>query len=69
MVARFRVVQWTAVANDSPARSPGRPRDTTLDTAILNAAARHLGERGYAGMSMEGVAAAGDSTAPNSPTF
>jgi AcrR family transcriptional regulator len=46
-------------------RSPGRPRDTALDSAILRAAARQLAERGYAGMSMEGVAAAAGTTAPS----
>jgi AcrR family transcriptional regulator len=46
-------------------RSPGRPRDTGLDSAILRAAERQLAERGYAGMSMEGVAAAAGTTAPS----
>jgi AcrR family transcriptional regulator len=46
-------------------RSAGRPRDAALDTAILRAAARQLAERGYAGMSMEGVAAAAGTTAPS----
>ena len=46
-------------------RSPGRPRDAALDSAILRAAARQLAERGYAGMSMEGVAAAAGTTAPS----
>ena len=46
-------------------RSPGRPRDASLDSAILRAATRQLAERGYAGMSMEGVAAAAGTTAPS----
>lgn len=46
-------------------RSPGRPRDAALDTAIVRAAARQLAERGYAGMSMEGVAAAAGTTGPS----
>ena len=65
MVARWQVAQWATKANGSPARSAGRPRDITLDVAILRAAARHLGERGYAGMSMEGVAAAAGTTVPS----
>jgi AcrR family transcriptional regulator len=51
--------------NGSSVRSPGRPRDATLDAAILTAAVRHLGERGYAGMSVEGVAAEAGTTAPS----
>ncbi len=35
----------------------GRPRDPEVDAAILAAAARILRERGYAGMSIEAVAA------------
>jgi AcrR family transcriptional regulator len=53
------------VADGSSGRPPGRPRDTTLDGAILVAAVRQLGERGYAGMSIEGVAAAAGTTAPS----
>ncbi|HUY44900.1 MAG TPA: TetR-like C-terminal domain-containing protein [Streptosporangiaceae bacterium] len=64
-MARLQIVQWATVASDSPARFPGRPRDAALDVAILSAAARHLGERGFAGMSMEGVAAAAGTTAPS----
>lgn len=52
-------------AGGTAPRSPGRPRDAALDTAILRAAARQLAERGYAGMSMEGVAAAAGTTAPS----
>jgi AcrR family transcriptional regulator len=46
-------------------RSPGRPRDTSLDAAILAAAVGQLAERGYAGMSIEGVAAAAGTSAPS----
>ncbi len=35
---------------------PGRPRDPETDQAILRAALKLLTDRGYAGMSMEGVA-------------
>ncbi|HEX9355751.1 MAG TPA: TetR/AcrR family transcriptional regulator C-terminal ligand-binding domain-containing protein [Streptosporangiaceae bacterium] len=52
-------------AKDTGPRPPGRPRDAALDSAILRAAARQLAERGYAGMSMEGVAAAAGTTAPS----
>ena len=37
---------------------PGRPRDPALDEAILAAAAKLFVEQGYAGISIEGVAAA-----------
>jgi AcrR family transcriptional regulator len=37
---------------------PGRPRSAAADRAILEAALRLLGEQGYRGMSMEGIAEA-----------
>ncbi len=43
----------------------GRPRDPALDQAILAAGARHLGELGYARMSLESVAAAAGTTTPS----
>ena len=43
----------------------GRPRDPALDRAILSAAARQLGELGYARMSLESVAAAAGTTVPS----
>ncbi len=43
----MQIAQWKMAANGSSARSPGRPRDAALDGAILAAAVRHLGERGY----------------------
>lgn len=52
-------------ADNPPARAPGRPKDVTLDAAILAAARRHLGERGYTGMSIQGVAAAAGTSAPS----
>jgi AcrR family transcriptional regulator len=52
-------------ADSPPARPPGRPKDITLDAAILAAAQRHLGERGYAGMTIQGVAAAAGTSAPS----
>ncbi len=52
-------------ASGTGPRSPGRPRDAALDTAILQAAVGQLAERGFAGMSMEGVAAAAGTTAPS----
>ena len=48
-------------ADDSLRRDgarPGRPRDPDIDRAILQATLRLLQDRGYAGMSVEGVAAA-----------
>jgi AcrR family transcriptional regulator len=43
----------------------GRPRDPALDQAILAAAARQLGEFGYARMSLESVAATAGTTTPS----
>lgn len=54
-----------ATASGTGARSAGRPRDAGLDSAILRAAVRQLAERGYAGMSMEGVPAAAGTTPPS----
>ena len=46
------------------ARPAGRPRDPELDRAILAAAEQQLREAGYAGMSLESVAAAAGTTVP-----
>ena len=43
----------------------GRPRNPALDHAILSAAARQLGELGYARMSLESVADAAGTTTPS----
>ena len=43
----------------------GRPRNQSLDAAILSAAARQFGELGYARMSLESVAAAAGTTVPS----
>jgi AcrR family transcriptional regulator len=48
----------------SVARPVGRPRNPELDQAILTAAERQLREAGYAGMSLESVAAAAGTTVP-----
>src|ERR1700749_4549920 len=45
-------------------RTAGRPRDPALDRAIMAAAEQQLRELGYAGMSLESVAAAADTTVP-----
>src|ERR1700733_9477923 len=50
---------------DHPQTKPGRPRNPALDRAILSAAARQLGELGYARMSLESVAAAAGTTVPS----
>jgi AcrR family transcriptional regulator len=52
-------------ARGGSSRPPGRPRDATLDQAILAAAERQLLERGFAGMSLEAVAAAAGTTTPS----
>jgi AcrR family transcriptional regulator len=43
----------------------GRPRNPALDQAIVSAAARQLGELGYARMSLESVAAAAGTSVPS----
>jgi AcrR family transcriptional regulator len=48
-----------------PQAKAGRPRNPAVDQAILSAAARHLGELGYARMSLEAVAAAAGTTTPS----
>jgi AcrR family transcriptional regulator len=48
---------------DKPAG--GRPRDPSLDGRILAAAERRLREHGYAGMSLESVAADAETTVPS----
>ncbi len=48
----------------APPRQRGRPRDARLDAAILAAAEHELEEKGYAGMSMESVAATAGTTVP-----
>jgi len=46
------------------ARPAGRPRNPQLDRAILAAAEQQLRQAGYAGMSLESVAAAAGTTVP-----
>src|ERR1700677_332749 len=48
-----------------PQAKAGRPRNPDLDRAILSAAARQLGELGYARMSLESVAAAAGTNVPS----
>jgi AcrR family transcriptional regulator len=48
-----------------PQAKAGRPRDPALDQAIVSAAARQLGEFGYARMSLESVAATAGTTVPS----
>jgi len=48
----------------SAARPAGRPRNPELDAAILAAAEQQLREAGYAGMSLDSVAAAAGTTVP-----
>jgi AcrR family transcriptional regulator len=49
----------------NPQTKAGRPRNPALDRAILAAAARQLGELGYARMSLESLAAAAGTTVPS----
>jgi AcrR family transcriptional regulator len=53
------------IMNHHPQTKAGRPRNPALDPAILSAAARQLGELGYARMSLESVAAAAGTTVPS----
>jgi AcrR family transcriptional regulator len=50
---------------NEPQPKAGRPRNPALDQAILAAAARQLGQLGYARMSLESVAAAAGTTVPS----
>ncbi len=59
------MVQLKTVGERPSPRPAGRPRDTALDEAILAAALLQLGERGYDGMSLEGVAATAGTTVPS----
>jgi AcrR family transcriptional regulator len=47
----------TQARKETRTRPPGRPRSADVDEAILAAAVAELGERGYARMSMDAVAA------------
>lgn len=53
-----------AAPSPAGARPRGRPRSAAHDDAILEAAARLLGEQGYSRMSMEAVAAAAGVSKP-----
>jgi AcrR family transcriptional regulator len=61
----MQAAQRDRTAGSMTGRPPGRPRDASLDAAIRAAAARQLAERGYAGMSIEGVAAAAGTSPPS----
>lgn len=63
MVRQTRVMPTPAPPD--PRRVPGRPRDQTLDAAIIAAAQQHLARYGYAGMSITSVAAAARTTPPS----
>ena len=45
-------------------RKPGRPRDVRNDTRILEATSAILFEKGYAGLTIDGVAAAAGVSRP-----
>jgi AcrR family transcriptional regulator len=60
----YITLDYYNVMSDRQAKA-GRPRNPVLDRAILSAAARQLGELGYARMSLESVAAGAGTTAPS----
>src|SRR5690348_3489921 len=60
----YITIAYRNIMNNSQTKA-GRPRNPALDQAILSTAARHLGEFGYARMSLESVAAAAGTTVPS----
>jgi AcrR family transcriptional regulator len=60
----YITMHYHNVMNSLQAKA-GRPRNPDLAPAILSAAARQLGEFGYARMSLEAVAAAAGTTVPS----
>src|SRR6201999_2456800 len=56
-ITNYISIGYRNIMDDQRTRA-GRPRNPALDRAILSAAARQLGELGYARMSLESVAAA-----------
>jgi AcrR family transcriptional regulator len=65
-MASFSLTNYVSIdyRNAMTKARTGRPRNQDLDRAILSAAARQLGELGYARMSLESVAAAAGTTVP-----
>jgi AcrR family transcriptional regulator len=59
------ISQGDAASADAAPGRPGRPRNLTLDRAILAAAESQLQERGYSGMSLESIASAAGTTVPS----
>ncbi|WP_221629247.1 TetR/AcrR family transcriptional regulator [Humibacillus xanthopallidus] len=53
----------SAVADDRPF-APGRPRDASIDTAVLDATLRHLARDGFARLSLSAIAADAGTTRP-----
>ncbi|HJU29242.1 MAG TPA: helix-turn-helix domain-containing protein, partial [Candidatus Binataceae bacterium] len=51
-------------ATEQKARGPGRPRLAQLDQTILRIALRHLAEKGYSRMSLDGIAEAAGVSKP-----
>jgi AcrR family transcriptional regulator len=61
-LARSQIARNAAPSEQRPAR--GRPRDSAVDAAILDATERSLANRGYEAMTMEQVAAAAGVSKP-----
>lgn len=53
------------MATTKPKRHVGRPRDPTIDRAVLDAVITVLTQRGYAGFSLEAVAGLAGTTKPS----
>jgi len=52
------------VANKSPKKTAGRPRDPDTERRILNVTLRHLAEKGYSRMSLDNIAIAAGVSKP-----
>ncbi len=54
----------TSIPAADRAPAPGRPRDTSIDAAVLETTLRHLARDGFTGLSLSAVAAEAGTTRP-----